>query len=123
MILKKTLAPPRTKFILHENTNIRLTWVQHGIQGWYIGPSVENYQCYKVYISNTRSERITETVELFTDNTMIIGISSTNAATHIETDLIKALKNLSPASLFDTFGIKNLNALIKLAEIFQGQIT
>ena len=37
------LAPPGTKVIVHEKHNKIRTWNQHGIQGWYIVLSVENY--------------------------------------------------------------------------------
>ena len=50
---KTPLVPQENKFTVQEKPNIRGTLGQHGVQGWYIGLSVENYRCYKVYISNT----------------------------------------------------------------------
>ena len=50
------LAPPGTKVIVHNKPNRSRTWVQHGVQGYYIGPKIEHYRCYKVFISNTRAE-------------------------------------------------------------------
>jgi hypothetical protein len=38
---------------------------QHGQDGWYIGPALEHYRCYTVYITKTRGDRIVETVEFF----------------------------------------------------------
>jgi hypothetical protein len=35
------------------------------LHGWYIGPALEHYRCYTVYITKTRSSRIVETVEFF----------------------------------------------------------
>ena len=46
------LAPPETKVVLHENPNRRRTWGHHRVKVWYIGPTVEHYRCYKVYIYN-----------------------------------------------------------------------
>ena len=89
---KTSLAPPGRKVIFHEKSNRRCTWGHNGVHGWYLGPAVEHYRCYKVYISNTRAELITNTVELFLDNTTIPGIYSTNAANHSATDLIITLK-------------------------------
>ena len=62
---KKPLALIVTKFIVHEIPNRRSTLGQNRVHGWYIGPEVEHYKCYNVYISNTREERTTDTVELF----------------------------------------------------------
>ena len=97
---KTPLAPPGTNVIVNEKPNRRRTWGQDRIQVWYIGPAVEHYYCYKVYISNTRVEYITDTVELFPENTTMPGIFSADVAIHVVTDLIRALKNPAPAALF-----------------------
>ena len=50
-------------------------------------------------------------------------ISSSDAATHEATDLISAFKNPTPDAPFAPLGTKKLDALRKLAEIYQGQIS
>ena len=95
---KTPLAPPGTKVLVYKNPNRRRIWGQYGVQGWYMGPSVEHYWCYKVYISNTRAEIIVDTVELFPENTMMPGTYSANATIHVTTDLISALKNTAPTT-------------------------
>jgi hypothetical protein len=62
------MAPPGTRIIAHETPNRRRNWAPHGQDGWYIGPSLEHYRCYKVYVTKTRGERVVETVELFPRN-------------------------------------------------------
>jgi hypothetical protein len=57
------MAPPGTIIIAHETSGRRRTWAPHGKDGWYIGPALEHYRCYTVYITKTRSNRIVETVE------------------------------------------------------------
>jgi hypothetical protein len=59
------MAPPRTRIIAHETPNRRQTWAPHGKYGWYIGPALEHYRCYTVYITKTRGERVVETVGFF----------------------------------------------------------
>jgi hypothetical protein len=59
------MAPPGTRIIAHETSNRRRTWAPHGQDGWYIGPALEHYQCYTVYITKTRGERVVETVDFF----------------------------------------------------------
>ena len=52
---KKTpLAPTSTNVIVCDKPNIRRTCGQHMVQECYKGPKVEQRQCHKVYISNTR---------------------------------------------------------------------
>jgi hypothetical protein len=62
---RTSLAPPGTKILIHEKPNQRRSWDPHGVEGWYLGPATDHYRCYRVYVSKTRAERITDTVELF----------------------------------------------------------
>jgi hypothetical protein len=59
------MAPPGSRIIAHETSNRRRTCAPHGKYGWYIGPALEHYRCYTIYISKTRSERVVETVDFF----------------------------------------------------------
>ena len=59
------LAPPGSKVLVHEKPRVRKTWAPHGVEGWYIGPALEHYRCYKVYIHTTAAERIADTVQFF----------------------------------------------------------
>jgi hypothetical protein len=59
------MAPPGTRIIAHETPGKRKTWAPHGQDGWYIGPALEHYRWYTVYITKTRSNRIVETVDFF----------------------------------------------------------
>jgi predicted Abi (CAAX) family protease len=62
---RATMAPPSTRIIAHETPSRKRTWAPHGQDGWYIGPALEHYRCYTVYINKTRGERIVETVDFF----------------------------------------------------------
>jgi hypothetical protein len=59
------MTPPGTRIIAHETPNHRRTWAPHGQDGLYIGPALEHYRCYRVYINKTISKRVLETVEFF----------------------------------------------------------
>jgi hypothetical protein len=62
------MAPQGTRSIAHETPNRRRTWAPHGQDGWYIGPGLENYRCYTVYITKTRGERVVEKVKFIPEN-------------------------------------------------------
>jgi hypothetical protein len=79
------MAPPGTRIIAHETTGRRKTWAPHGQDGWYIGPALEHYRCYKVYITKTISSRIVETVEFFPHQFKIPFPSSSDFATQAAT--------------------------------------
>jgi hypothetical protein len=58
------LAPPGTRVIIHEPP-IRQSWAPHGVDGWYLGPSLEHYRCYQVYANKTAHARVANTIEFF----------------------------------------------------------
>jgi hypothetical protein len=62
------MAPPGTIIIAHETPSRRRTWAIDDQAGWYIGPALEHYRCYTVYINKTRGERVVETVDFFPEN-------------------------------------------------------
>ena len=59
------LAPPGTRILVHEKPKQRGTWSDHGVPGWYIGPTQEHYRCVKCYIPSTDKTRIADTVQYF----------------------------------------------------------
>jgi hypothetical protein len=116
------MAPPGTIIIAHETPNHRRTWATHGQDGWYIGPALEHYRCYRVYMNKTRSERVVNTVDLYPTEVKVIFPSSKDLATEAVTKLTYALANPQPAGPFDQVGDDQLITLKKLAAIFKGAL-
>jgi hypothetical protein len=84
------LAPRGTRIIAHETASRRRTWAPHDQDGWYIGLALEHYRCYTVYITNTRAERVVETVDFFPENfklpfpsTQELAIKAATELTHV----------------------------------------
>ena len=44
------MAPPGTFVLGHEKPTKRGTWSPHAVEAWYIGPALESYRCYKVWV-------------------------------------------------------------------------
>lgn len=40
----------------------RSTWAPHGVPGYYLGPSMPHYRCYRVWSSDTQAARVTDTL-------------------------------------------------------------
>jgi hypothetical protein len=114
------MAPPGTRIIAHETSNRRHTWAPHGQDGWYIGPALEHYRCYTVYITKTRGERIVETVEFFPDNFKLLFPSAQDLATKAAVELTHALLHPQPAGPFCNVGYEQTLALKCLDDIFEG---
>jgi hypothetical protein len=63
---KTPLAPPGTRAVVHVTPAERGNMAPHGVDGWYIGPSLEHYRCHKYYIPSTFGVRDALTVDWFT---------------------------------------------------------
>jgi hypothetical protein len=113
------MAPPGTRIIAHETPNRRRTWAPHGQDGWYIGPALEHYRCYMVYITKTRGERVVETVEIFPKKFKIPFPSAQELATKAAAELTHTLLHPQPAGPFCKVGDEQTLALKRLADIFE----
>jgi hypothetical protein len=94
------MSPPGRIIIAHETSNRRRIWVPHGQYGWYIGPALEHYRCYTVYIIKTWSERIVETIDSPPAEVAMSFQSSKDLVTQADKQLTHALLHSQPAGPF-----------------------
>jgi hypothetical protein len=59
---KTLLAPPGTCVLVHEKPAVCGTWSPHAVDAWYIGPAMQHYHCYCVWVWETHAEQITDTL-------------------------------------------------------------
>jgi hypothetical protein len=78
-----------------------------------------HYRCYRVYISKTASDRLSDTVSFIPYNCPMPKTSSTDAASAAATALIHELHHRAPASPFPNLGDAQLAALDQLAKMFR----
>lgn len=114
---KTPMAPPGTRIIAHDKPNTRPSWAPHGSHGWYLGPAMNHYRCYRVFIEKTASERISDTVQFFSETI------TTPTLTH-QTAILQAAKQLTatlahnPTHLQAHIGLDQTDALLQLTSIF-----
>jgi hypothetical protein len=116
---KTPLAPPGTNIIIHKKTDHSGSWSLHGLNGWYVGPVMEYYGAHRVYFSTTGHERISDAVYFFPKHCKVPRLSSADAATMEALDLTHALKNPAPTTPFKQPGTDRMQAIKKLAAIFE----
>ena len=117
------LVPPGTKIIVHEKPQQRASWAPHGVDGWYLGPALHHYRCYRTYIIKTAAERIADTVEFFPEHIPMPKTSSTDRVVHAARELSDALQHPHPATPFNQIGDQQLHALQQLSKLFNTQAT
>ena len=112
------LAPPGTKVLVHEKPTVRGTWAPHAVDGWYLGPAENHYRCYRVWIHETTSERIVDTLSWLPSYFTMPSASPAAAPTAAAQDLIKALAQYPSNSPLAPLTDSHRQALHKLAEMF-----
>ena len=58
----QSLAPMGCLVRLHNKPDIRKTWDNNVIKGYYVETSREHYRCFKIWVKNNRSIQITDTM-------------------------------------------------------------
>ena len=112
---------PGTRVIVYEQPNQRRTWAPHGLNGFYVGPALDHYRCYRCTITNTSGTRIADTVEFFPTKYRLPNPSSGELLLEVATELTHALQNptlsgpLAPSE-------PHLQALRDLSDIFTASI-
>ena len=94
---KTPLAPPGTKVLINKNNKVRGTWDYHGVEGWYVGPSLEHYRCLRCYNPDTHSEVDTNTLQLIPNVNPIPVYTYTDVIEKAVSDIVNILNN--PAKL------------------------
>ena len=71
------LAPLGCKAVIYEDGDTRGSWASCGVDGWYLGPSIDHYRCDLYYIPETRAYRISGSSELFPQHCQLPNLSPT----------------------------------------------
>jgi hypothetical protein len=93
----------------------RLTFGAHSMDSWYIGTSNEHYRCQKVFLKETRAERITDTIIFHHKRITCPTVSAADAIVAAANNLNQTIQNNMKESLTNV----DMNELDRLANIFQ----
>ena len=109
--IKYHFVSPGTTVTIHSKPSNQNTWDACGLDCWYVGQSPDHYQCYTVYITNTHSDRIANTLEFLPTQVNIPNTSSADQSTYAALKIANAFLNLSPEAPFATFGYAQQSVL------------
>jgi hypothetical protein len=56
------IEPPATPVEIFESPEVRSTFAPHSTPGFYVGPALSRYRCYKVWKSSTSAIRVSDTI-------------------------------------------------------------
>ena len=112
------LAPPGTPVIIHEKPTTCQTWAPHGMDGWYLGPALHHYQCYRVWVPRTHAERIVDTISFFPKAVPLPELTHKDAAVQATCELTHALQQPRFCGPLAQFHDDHLTSLCELSKIF-----
>jgi hypothetical protein len=123
-------APAGCKVVMHERSEVRGTWAQHGVVGFYIGPASNHYRSFHAWIPQTHKQRVSDTVAWFPHNFTMPGSSVLEHVEATSRDLEQSILALStapglqqiqqPLGLLATQLTANLRAL---TDLYQSAVT
>jgi len=109
---KMPLAPMGCSVQIHQASERRASWGVNSIDGWYLQTSPEHYRCHVIYVKQTKSERISDTVFFKTKYITQPTLTPADVISKALKDLTQALKGKSNQQ-----GLEQIEALKKLDEI------
>jgi hypothetical protein len=111
------LAPPGIRVLVHIKPSERTTWSPHGADGWYVGPALESYRCYTVWLWDTRATRVCDTLAWFPTKVPLPLASSNDLILAGIHDILHALRNPSAGSPLAPLTDSHVDALTTLTTL------
>ncbi len=88
------LAPLGTKAVIYEDANTRALWAPHGLDAWLLGPSRDHYCCNLYYVPESKSYRISGSVDLFPQHCIAPAFTPVTHVQELSTKLQETLAKM-----------------------------
>ena len=97
------LAPVGTPVVVHERADQRNTWGLHGLDAHYLGPAEDHYRCWRVLVTSTKRERISDSLAWLLKPLALPGSQPAEIMQAAITDLTDTLQHLYPGDKITSF--------------------
>ena len=119
------LAVPGTRVIIHETPAQRRSFAVHGLDGFYVSPSLEHYRSHKILVTSTQATRDCISVEWFPSVVPFPQVTQEDYLRQTADDLLVLLRgqpstNVSPSL---TYASTTRNAFIEIAQLLKRATT
>ena len=117
------MAPPEVRGIVHEKPDKEhSSKFPHGVDGWYVGPALDLYQCYNVWICNICSLLTCDTLSWFPTKVMMPIASSNDLILASIQDILENIQNPRQDSSIDPLTDSHITILKILLELITGLV-
>jgi hypothetical protein len=117
------LGPPGCRVLAHDKPDKRTTWAPHGLDGWYVGPALDSYRCWQIWIWESRAVRICDTVTWYPTKVTMPDSSSTATIVACLKDIVNALQHPSPQSPLSPLTDTHNQALRDITQLLTHVVT
>jgi len=93
------LAPPGVKVLAFEDKDTRESWAPHGRVGFYVGPAMNHYRCFRIYMPETKKVRIVDTLSWHPAKLLLPGTSPVDDLTAATRDMTRALRRCADSPI------------------------
>jgi hypothetical protein len=114
----QTACLPGICVLMHQKPDNHSTWLPHAENGWYIGPALESYRCYRIWMFTMRAERASDTISWFPTKVNMPLTSSNDLILTALPDIAHALQHPSPMASLVPLNDNHVTALHKLMTTF-----
>jgi hypothetical protein len=111
---KTPLGPVGCRVLIHAKPATRRSWDFRAKNGFYIGPAMDSYRCFKLVNADTKSQVISDTVEFRHSYLSIPAPSTEDRIIHGLQVVAGALSGASPPT-----SISQVEAITNLRDIFE----
>jgi hypothetical protein len=116
---KTPLALLRTKALVYDDPATQTSWAPHATDGFYVGPTIDHYQCLCFYIPLTRRFRFSDTWRLYPTHYEIPILSKNDKTLLAAGDIFEQLGGTIPTTA--SAKMKHLAAIRQLTAIMSAQ--
>ncbi len=111
---KTPLGPVGCRVLIHARSATRCSWDFCAKNGFYIGPAMDSYRCFKLVNADTKSQVISDTVEFRHSYLSVPAPSTEDRIMHGLQVVASALTGVTPPTI-----ISQVEAIANLWDIFK----
>jgi hypothetical protein len=90
------LAPPGCKAVIYKAPESQGSWASHGTDAWYVGPSLDHYQCNHYFVTDTHAYHVSGLAKLFPQHCQVPFLLWNESFQEVIDELKMALNELPP---------------------------
>ena len=116
------LAPPGMKVLAHVLPKDRKSFAAHAVKGYHVGPAMDHYRCFNIFIPSTKGTRIADTLRWFPHNHIKMPIASDDVLLRTALDTLRAaVKRRLKNQILPQPEADNLRTLNDMNDIFKNR--